>query len=174
MRINVQQKSQRGSVTLKDLFTRSEYLKPTLIMFVIMICRQMTGVNYVTFYLNDIFIKADTGFSTELQSTIVSAVAVSKKMNMCSFLSLTSYSPQTTAVGVALVLVERFGRKILLFTSSTICSTSMILLGIYFYLEENMCVEGDEFCSSGMRSTLLCKSISLDLLWPNFYTDTNS
>ena len=79
MKINVQHKSQLGSVTLKELFTRQEYLKPTLIMFVLMMCRQMTGANYVTFYLNDIFIKADTGFSSELQSTIVSAVAVSRK-----------------------------------------------------------------------------------------------
>ena len=42
-----------------------------------MMFRQMTGANYVTFYLNDIFITANTGFSSELQSTIVSAVAVS-------------------------------------------------------------------------------------------------
>ena len=79
MKINVQHKSQLGSVTLKELFTRQEYLKPTLIMFVLMMCRQMTGANYVTFYLNDIFIKANTGFSSELQSTIVSAVAVSRE-----------------------------------------------------------------------------------------------
>ena len=82
MKINVQQKSQLGSVTLKELFTRPEYLKPTLIMFVIMVSRQMSGVNYVTFYLNEIFIKADTGFSSELQSTIVSAVAVSKEYKL--------------------------------------------------------------------------------------------
>ena len=78
MKINVQLKSKLGSVSLKDILTRPEYLRPNLIMFVLMACRQMTGVNYVTFYLNDIFIKADTGFSSELQSTIVSAVAVSK------------------------------------------------------------------------------------------------
>ena len=79
MKINVQQKSQLGSVTLKELVTRQEYLKPTLIMFTLMFGRQMAGINYVTFYLNDIFIKADTGFSSELQSTMVSAIAVSRK-----------------------------------------------------------------------------------------------
>ena len=79
MKITVLHKSRRGSITLKELFTRPEYLKPTLIMLALMIFRQMTGANYVTFYLNDIFIKADTGFSSELQSTIVSAVAVSRK-----------------------------------------------------------------------------------------------
>ena len=78
MRINVEKKSQLGSVTLKELFTRQVYLKPTLIMLVLMACRQMTGINYVTFYLNEIFIKADTGFSSELQSTIVSVIAVSR------------------------------------------------------------------------------------------------
>ena len=77
MRVNVKHKSQLGSVTLKELCTRTEYLRPTLIMFALMMFRQMTGANYVTFYLNDIFIKANTGFSSELQSTIVSAVAVS-------------------------------------------------------------------------------------------------
>ena len=79
MKINVQKKSQLGSVKFKELFKRQEYLKPTLIMLILMVCRQMTGINEVMFYLNDIFIKAQTGFSSELQSTIVSAVAVSRK-----------------------------------------------------------------------------------------------
>ena len=78
MKINVHRKSQLGTVSLKELLTKQEYLKPTLIMFVLMICRQMVGNNYVVFYLNDIFNKANTGFSSELQATIVSAVAVSE------------------------------------------------------------------------------------------------
>ena len=77
MRINVEKKSQLGSITLKELLTRQEYLRPTLIIMVLMVCRQTTGWNYVIFYLNDIFIKANTGFSTELQSTIVCLIAVS-------------------------------------------------------------------------------------------------
>ena len=77
MEINIQQKSKLGMVTLNELFTKQEYLKPTLIMLVLMVCRQMTGVNYATFYLNEIFIKADTGFSSELQSSIASGIAVS-------------------------------------------------------------------------------------------------
>ena len=78
MRINVEKKSQLGSITLKELLTRQEYQRPTLIIMVLMVCRQMTGINYVVFYLNDIFIKANTGFSSELQSTIVSVIAVSR------------------------------------------------------------------------------------------------
>ena len=167
MKINVQQKSQLGSVTLKELFTRPEYLKPTLIMFFIMVSRQMSGVNYVTFYLNEIFIKADTGFSSELQSTIVTAVAVSKEYKLACLTVLFHYEfdtimhckivypPQTAAVGLALVLIERYGRRILLFLSATVCCISMTLLGVYFYLEENMCLEGDNSCSSGMKPTLL-------------------
>ena len=156
MKINVQHKSKLGSVTLKELFTRQEYLKPTMIMLVLMFCRQMTGANYVTFYLNDIFIKANTGFSSELQSTIVSAVAVSRK-NYCFITTIhckISYPPQTATVGLALVLVEKFGRKILLISSASVCCLSMSLLGAYFYLEENMCLEGNT-CSSGMNQILL-------------------
>ena len=88
LKVNVHHKSQLGSVRLKELFTRQEYLKPTLIMFVLMVCRQMTGINEVMFYLNDIFIKAQTGFSSELQSTIVSAVAVSREYQDCTVSSL--------------------------------------------------------------------------------------
>ena len=58
-------------------------------------------------------------------------------------------------MGLALILVERFGRKILLFSSATICSISIASLGVYFYLEENMCLEDDESCSSGINSTVV-------------------
>ena len=58
---------------------------------------------------------------------------------------------QAAAVGLALILVERFGRKLLLFLSAAICSISIALLGVYFYLEENMCLEDEEPCSSGIN-----------------------
>ena len=63
--------------------------------------------------------------------------------------------PQTASVGFSLLLIERYGRRILLFSSASISCISMTLLGVYFYLEENMCLEDDNLCTSGKNKTLL-------------------
>jgi hypothetical protein len=76
MKINVEHQTEVGRVTLRELFTKPAYAKPTLIMLVLMVLRQTTGVNVVVFYLTDIFNQADTGMSAELQSILVTAVQV--------------------------------------------------------------------------------------------------
>jgi hypothetical protein len=63
-----------GSVSTKDLFLRPEYVKPTIIMILLHIFQQTTGVNAVMFYLTNIFIVAETGLSPELQATTVALV----------------------------------------------------------------------------------------------------
>ena len=42
-----------------------------------------------------------------------------------------------------MVLVDRFGRKILLITSDVLMSVSMVGLGVYFLLKENELVDSD-------------------------------
>ncbi len=76
MKVNVAHQANVGTVRLTELFTRPEYLKPTVIMLTLMVFRQTTGINAVLFYLTDIFIKADTGFSSELQAMIVALTQV--------------------------------------------------------------------------------------------------
>lgn len=76
MEINVQHQANLGSVTITELFSKAVYRKPTLIMLALMVFRQTTGINAVLFYLTDVFDKANTGYSSELQTIIISVVQV--------------------------------------------------------------------------------------------------
>jgi MFS family permease len=58
---------------------------------------------------------------------------------------------------VAVLLVERFGRKPLLLVSSVLSCISVYTLAIYFYLEENVCPQDDPGCTSGISEDLLNK-----------------
>ena len=44
---------------------------------------------------------------------------------------------QVISTGIAILIVDKFGRKILLVFSDAAMSVSIIALGIYFYLDEN-------------------------------------
>ena len=46
-------------------------------MLALMVLMQIGGINAVLFYLKDIFLKADTGYSPGLQTVIVSIFQVS-------------------------------------------------------------------------------------------------
>ena len=51
--------------------------RPALIVLTLMVLMQIGGINAVLFYLKDIFLKADTGYSPGLQTVIVSIFQVS-------------------------------------------------------------------------------------------------
>ena len=140
MKANVEHQASLGSVTVMELITKPVYRKPTLIMLALMIFRQTTGINAVLFYLTDIFIRADTGFSSELQALIVSIV-------------------QVVGMIVAVLLVDRFGRRPLLIASALTASVSLFILGTYFYLEENACPESIPNCDDGTDRDLLKKFV---------------
>ena len=58
---------------------------------------------------------------------------------------------------MSMFLVDRFGRKGLLLTSSLVSSLSVFTLGAYFYLEENKCPENgpEAHCNDGFRMELV-------------------
>jgi hypothetical protein len=56
---------------------------------------------------------------------------------------------QVLSTGVAVLLVDRFGRKILLTSSAVLQAVSIVALGVYFYLQEDECKAGQtENCTS--------------------------
>ena len=65
-----------GSVGVKEMLTRRKYLIPTIVSLMLMVIQQLTGANAINFYLADIFFKAETGISPELQATLVSLCQV--------------------------------------------------------------------------------------------------
>ena len=65
-----------GSVSVLEMLTRRNYLIPTIVSLMLMVIQQLTGCNAIQFYLGDIFLKAETGISAELQATLVSLCQV--------------------------------------------------------------------------------------------------
>jgi hypothetical protein len=53
--------------------------------------------------------------------------------------SVPDFSFQVVAVATAMILVDRAGRKILLFVSTLVACLSLFALAVYFYLDENLC-----------------------------------
>ena len=64
----------------------------------------------------DIFAKAGTDISPGLQASIVSLV-------------------QVLSTGLSMIMVDKFGRKILLIISDAIMAVAIFALGTYFYLD---------------------------------------
>eukprot|EP00095_Tigriopus_kingsejongensis_P000011 snap_masked-scaffold342_size201858-processed-gene-1.5 protein:Tk00011 transcript:snap_masked-scaffold342_size201858-processed-gene-1.5-mRNA-1 annotation:"nad-dependent protein deacetylase sirtuin-2" len=119
----VQEEQKRiGTVSMKAFFTQAIYVKPTLIMLGLMFFQQFSGINAVLFNLTEIFIKSHSSMDPGVAATLVAVV-------------------QFVATGIAVLIVERFGRKILLIISDALMCVSILALGVFFYLDENKTVE---------------------------------
>lgn len=96
--------------------------RATLLAFVcslgLMFFQQFSGINAVIFYTNNIFQSAGSKIDPSIATIIVGVV-------------------QTIATYISSLLVERAGRKILLLQSCIIMGLNLIVLGIYFKLQED-------------------------------------
>ncbi|XP_008417733.1 solute carrier family 2, facilitated glucose transporter member 8 [Poecilia reticulata] len=88
--------------------------KPLLISILLMVFQQMTGINAIMFYAEDIFVQAHFKES-ELASVIVALI-------------------QVIFTGIAAVIMDRAGRKVLLVISGAAMMISTTAFGVYFYL----------------------------------------
>ncbi|KAL1497476.1 hypothetical protein ABEB36_008435 [Hypothenemus hampei] len=81
-----------------------------------LVLQQLSGINAITGYMEGIFIDSGSTIPPELAAALVGVIQV-----------IFSY--------VTAVLIEKLGRKFLLFTSASGSAVSIILLGLYFYLQ---------------------------------------
>ncbi|XP_049826346.1 facilitated trehalose transporter Tret1-like isoform X2 [Aethina tumida] len=109
------QKQSEENFNVKDLFTKNN-LKLILIVLGLMFFQQMSGINAVIFYTTNIFKTAGSTLDNSLCTTIVGVV---------NFVS----------TFIAAVLIDKLGRKILLYISSVAMIISLAVLGAYFYLK---------------------------------------
>lgn len=116
--LNVRESKKAGSVGLVTLITNKEYLLPILISMVVMFLQQFSGVNAVISYAVQIF--EDAGLEDTLDPFI------------CNILVALS---QSVFVVVSMLLVDRFGRKVLLVVSDFLMGVCLLGLGVYFYLQ---------------------------------------
>ena len=60
-----------SKVSLKEIFTQAVYLKPFGISLCLMAFQQLSGINFVVFYMNDIFTAANSSLDPSISNFIV-------------------------------------------------------------------------------------------------------
>lgn len=116
--VSAQKAEEKGSSSnITDLFGRPN-LKPLLISLGLMFFQQMSGINAVIFYTTEIFDMAGSTIDNNLCTIIVGIV---------NFIS----------TFIATVLIDRLGRKVLLYVSSVSMVVTLGSLGGYFFLRSN-------------------------------------
>ncbi|KAK4871730.1 hypothetical protein RN001_015854 [Aquatica leii] len=113
-----QQKSTADHTQSLTVLFKPSNVKPLLISLGLMFFQQMSGINAVIFYTSDIFEMAGSSAIDKNTSTIIVGVV--------NFVS----------TFIATVLIDRLGRKILLYVSSALMVLTLGILGTYFYLLE--------------------------------------
>ncbi|XP_011643846.1 facilitated trehalose transporter Tret1-2 homolog [Pogonomyrmex barbatus] len=107
----------KNQITFSDLFKVKANRKALIYTCALVSFQQFTGINIVLFYMQPIFISAGISIPTE-QATIIIGVV------------------QVLASGITPIVVDRFGRRVLLVFSSIGTTVTLCALGLYFYLKE--------------------------------------
>lgn len=102
-------------MTFRELFS-IKYMRSILICLGLMTFQQLSGINAVIFYTVNIFQMAGSSVDKNLSSIIVGFVNF-----MSTFL--------------ATAIIDRAGRKVLLYISSVIMTITLIILGSFFYVK---------------------------------------
>ncbi|XP_044764963.1 facilitated trehalose transporter Tret1-like isoform X2 [Coccinella septempunctata] len=101
---------------ISDVFTRSNF-KPLTICLTLMIFQQFSGINAVIFYTTSIFRASKSTLEPEICTIIIGVV------NVCSTF-------------IANALIDRLGRKMLLYISSVSMAVCLGTLGFYYYFKD--------------------------------------
>ncbi|XP_029296364.1 solute carrier family 2, facilitated glucose transporter member 8 [Cottoperca gobio] len=106
--------SEQGSTFQMSDLKDPGFYKPLMIGVMMMIFQQMTGINAIMFYAENIFEQAHFKES-DLASVIVGLI-------------------QVVFTGVAALIMDKAGRKVLLIISGVAMAISTTAFGVYFYL----------------------------------------
>ncbi|XP_014254936.1 facilitated trehalose transporter Tret1-like isoform X2 [Cimex lectularius] len=109
-------KMDNETVSFKELFSR-KYIWPLCISIGLMFFQQLSGINAVIFYTVNIFRDAGSTIDSNICAIIVGCV------NLGSTL-------------VATALIDRVGRKVLMYISNTVMALTLFTLGTFFYLKD--------------------------------------
>jgi MFS family permease len=99
-----------------DVFRDRLAVKGMLILIGAMFLQQLSGINAVLFFANDIFAQAGTSLEPKYNGIIIGAV-------------------QVLATVPATLVVDRLGRKLLLLISAITMGIFIIILGFYFFYQ---------------------------------------
>lgn len=101
-----------------QVFKKKSSLKASLMLLVLHVGQQMSGINAVMFFAHEIFKQAGSDLSPGISSIILGIV-------------------QILATIVCTLIVDRVGRKILWVISITIMIICLVLLGVFFLIKDS-------------------------------------
>lgn len=112
------EEQRRHNLSFIEALSRKTTIRGLTISFGLMFFQQVSGINAVIFYTNDIFGAANTGVDPGLATIIVGVM-------------------QVVATFIASLVVDKLGRRILLLASDSIMALCTLVLGIYFFMKSN-------------------------------------
>lgn len=112
------EESKANTATFMDIFKSKGTTKALIISVLLCVFQQLSGINIVLFYAQNIFAASGTTLDSAIPPMIIGAV-------------------QFASSFVTPSLVERLGRKILLLGSAVGMVVSEVALGVYFYLKDD-------------------------------------
>ncbi|XP_064486093.1 facilitated trehalose transporter Tret1-2 homolog [Ornithodoros turicata] len=105
-----------GESVIRDLFRRS-FSVPLVYTLLLMFFQQFCGINVVTFYSVAIFESSGAGIPAADCTILLGVVQVASSF-------------------AASLLIDRAGRRLLLFLSSTVITLSLVVLGVFYYYKD--------------------------------------
>ena len=104
------------------LFTDRLYRRPFLLCIVVMFYQQFSGINAIIFYTSSILDSAKSTLNPNSATIYIGLV-------------------QSVAVLISCLLVDRFGRKILLIISGFFMGLAMLVFSIYYFLDDSIKIQ---------------------------------
>ncbi|EDW72543.2 uncharacterized protein Dwil_GK19308 [Drosophila willistoni] len=107
------EETKKKNVRLTDVFFQKATMKGLFLSVSLMLFQQFTGVNAIVFYSSQIFESANTGISPNLCNIILGILMILSSL-------------------MALFLIDRIGRKMILLICSTVMTGSLLLMAGYY------------------------------------------
>ncbi|XP_063925882.1 facilitated trehalose transporter Tret1-like [Zophobas morio] len=116
--------SLENTISMSQTLRKKANLMAFLIAFALMFFQQFSGINAVILYTSDIFTSAGANLDAKTAAIIVGAF-------------------QAVATFVSSLVIDKLGRKILLFVSSLVMALSSFILAIFFTLKSRSSIDDD-------------------------------
>lgn len=112
------------AISLKDTFKQKHVLKAFFITMILMFLQQFSGINTIILYTTDIFKASGVHLNPKDASILIGAV-------------------QVAATFVSSLVIDKLGRRILLFISGLFIAITTFILGLYFTLKNRTSIDQD-------------------------------
>ena len=141
----VEERKHNGDVSFWTLLTEQKYVKPLVIMLVLMLLQQLSGISYILGY-STIIMKVSLQKTCIVVNKILIFQSAGTSLGECRSTMLLGCVQVIGSVATT-VCIERFGRRVLLIMSEIFICLSMIGVAVFFLLKENF-----EECHNGSNN----------------------